>query len=292
MGYVLENSGYGTKMVLAGSWEDGYVDTVRTCHVSDLELNYARGWKRSDLSFLQALIGLEAIRIVDRLLDDISPLHSLVNLHFMSIHTYCRTHLDFSCFPKLEKCFLEWRRGAESVFECLSLKWLYLNCFKGKDSHAFTKLVNLERLIIGNGPLPDVRGLAALSNLRHLALYNLRNLSSLEGIEQLSSLRHLEVRGCRRIRNIDLVTQMSGLEVLDISNCGEIESLRPITGLPNLVHVDFIQDTNILDGDLSPLLTLPKLGDLGFRNRRHYSHKRQDFPQCLHPLRRDVEPWP
>jgi hypothetical protein len=38
-------------------------------------------------------------------------------------------------------------------------------------------------------------------------------------------------------------------------------------------------DTNIVDGDLSPLLGLPNLEFTAFTNKKHYNHKSDEFPR-------------
>jgi hypothetical protein len=48
-------------------------------------------------------------------------------------------------------------------------------------------------------------------------------------------------------------------------------------------RLDFFSfvDTNVLDGDLSPLLDLPKLRYVGTMDKRNYSHKMAEFNELL-----------
>lgn len=41
---------------------------------------------------------------------------------------------------------------------------------------------------------------------------------------------------------------------------------------PNLIDFRFV-DTNVLDGDLSPILDHPTIRSVGFLNKRHYNFK-------------------
>ena len=59
-------------------------------------------------------------------------------------------------------------------------------------------------------------------------------------------------------------------------DCGKVPSLRPISGLPNLRLLYFYGDTNVLDGELDYLRALP-LEDVAFKNRRHYSLRREEL---------------
>jgi hypothetical protein len=105
----------------------------------------------------------------------------------------------------------------------------------------------------------------------------LRRLGSLAGVEGLANLEELNIDTCRAIRSIEEVSALSRLRRLHLSNDGEIESLKPLDTLNGLEAVTFVESTNIVDGDLSPLVRQKNLRRVSFRNRRHYSHRREDF---------------
>jgi hypothetical protein len=88
----------------------------------ELELNHAKGWHGSDLSFLAEMPGLESFEIFDFKIKDIAPIHFLHNLKRFGITTYCSTEIKFSAFPRLESRGLEWRPKAASLFDCTTLK--------------------------------------------------------------------------------------------------------------------------------------------------------------------------
>src|SRR5262249_52476741 len=127
------------------------------------------------------------------------------------------------------------------------------------------------------GPISSLEGLGALAKLRSLRLGDLRKLKSLEGIQNLTELKSLEINTCRAIESIDQLSQLTNLEELYLNNLGKIRSLKPLIPLKRLMRFTFSESTEILDGDLSPLLSLPNLGLVSFQNRKHYSHKREDF---------------
>jgi hypothetical protein len=161
--------------------------------VVELELNYAKGWHGERLSFLAELPGLRSFEIFDFGIRDIRGIHHLHKLKRLGVTTYCTTAIDFSAFPELESCGLEWRPKATSLFECVTLKELFVNRYKGKDLTAFAKLVNLETLAILNSPIESLRGLGAVTKLRSLRLANLQRLSALSGIEPLAGLEELDI---------------------------------------------------------------------------------------------------
>ena len=62
--------------------------------------------------------------------------------------------------------------------------------------------------------------------------------------------------------------------MLNLTDCGELDSLAPLSGLRSLKALAFAgAKTTLRDGDLRPLLDLPKLSMVMFGARRHYSHK-------------------
>jgi len=73
------------------------------------------------------------------------------------------------------------------------------------------------------------------------------------------------------------LSSLVNLGILHLNDDGILESLGPIALLANLREVLFYETTNIADGNLAMLKKLPQLEKVSFQNRRHYSHKREDF---------------
>jgi hypothetical protein len=274
---TLENGIYGRRAVLNSGWADVMTAYFSSNRIVELELNQAKGWKGDNLSFLSRLPDLKLFEIFDFNIKDIAPIHSLRGLRRLGVTTYCSTEIHFSAFPYLESCGLEWRPKAALLFDCKTLKDLFINRYSGKGVASFAKLTNLESLAILNAPVENLLGFGTLKKLRSLRLANLRRLTSLAGIEQLTSLEELEIHTCRAITSITGVEYLSRLKKLHLNNDGKIASLKPLEKLTILESVLFYESTNIVDGDLSPLMRLKNLVRVSFQNRRHYSHKREDF---------------
>jgi len=130
----------------------------------------------------------------------------------------------------------------------------------------------LERLGISTSQITSIEGISQLTNLSALFLSNLTKLISLHGIGGLKNLETLEIVGCRKIGTILELENLRRLKRLELIKCGAIESLKPLTGLPMLEKFYFYEDTNIIDGDMSVLESLPMLNHTAFKNRKHYTH--------------------
>ena len=272
-----EQGDYGRRAVVTSAWSGEMTEHVLSNGIVELELNHGKGWRGTDVSFLARLPQLMGFKIIDFKISSVEPIHCLHELRALDVITYCRTEIRFSAFPRLEKCALEWRPKAASLFDCTTLKKLFVNRYKGNDTSSFAKLSNLESLAILNAPIKNLGGLGGLSKLRSLRLAGLTRLTSLKGIETLANLEELEIHTCRRIGSIEEVGSLPHLQKLQLDNDGDIESLKPLEKLNGLVSVFFCESTNIRDGDLSPLVRQKSLSRVSFQNRRHYSHRREEL---------------
>jgi Leucine-rich repeat (LRR) protein len=273
----LEKGKYGLRAVLRTAWSDEIASEIRTHRCLELEINHAKGWVGNDLSFLMTCPWLQALKIIDFKIQSVEPIHALHELRALEVMTYCRTELRFSAFPKLEDCALEWRPKAESLFDCLTLKSLFINSYKGRNLTEFSRLEKIESLAVLNSPIETLDGIASLEKLRFLRLGNLKKLQSLAGIEALTNLEELEVHTCCKIGTIKEIAALKKLRKLHLNNVGEINSLKPIDAIGGLESVLFYESTNIMDGDLSPLIRQKSLSSVSFQNRRHYSHRREEI---------------
>jgi hypothetical protein len=92
-------------------------------------------------------------------------------------------------------------------------------------------------------------------------------------ISTLYLLKWLSIDNNKNISNLNFLCELVQLEVLLINDGGNINSVKPLTNLTELKRVSFAGNTNILDGDLTPLTRLPKLTYLMFVPRKHYTHE-------------------
>lgn len=274
---ILEQGNYGLRAVLQSPWSEELKDFLLRKNVVELELNMAKGWSGEDLSFVSNFGNLQSINILDMRIKSIAPVQNLNNLRELGISTYCDTVLDYTRFPHLETCSLEWRKGSESLFKCHQLKKLFINSYRGKDTNLFSQLYNLESLRIYNASIKTLIGLKRLQKLKLLEIANFRTLTSLNGIENLVLLEELKIEGCRKITSINQVSSLRSLRKLSFCNGGDIQSLIPIQGLNNLEELYFYASTNVLDGNVSFLKNMPNLVRIAFRNRKHYSNKVEEI---------------
>ena len=277
--WLFEDGVYGTRMVMLGPWSERALDAVQSHGVVELYLNYAKGWE-GDLSFLESLAGIAKIqwlKVLDWSLEDLEPIHFLKELRHLSIHSFSEREIRFQEFPHLELVhYDQWHKNAGSLFLNKNLKDVWLNHYSGKNLRDFSRLPSLTSLALLNTRLESLNGVESLSKLESLEIANARRLVSLEGLEKVAGLRELKIYGCKKLKDIEPLRFLPHLKTVHLFNVGDLPSLRPIEGMDELETFFFIEDTNILDGDISPLLSCKNLKEVGFMNRLHYSHFEED----------------
>jgi hypothetical protein len=276
-GFILQSGVYGLRAILTAEWSEALGHQLLHEDIVELELNYAKGWKGNDIGFLSSLPDLAAVTVFDWTLDDVRPIHVLHKLRTLEISTYCKTEIDFATFPQLEDCALEWRPKAISIFDCKTLKKLFVNHYNLHETELFGRLTGLEELAILNAPVKNLLGLSRLHRLRKLRLAGLRGLTSLKGVESLVNLEELDINTCRKIRSIKEIGNLTRLRKLYLNDNGKIQSIKPIDELRHLESVLFCGSTEFVDGDLSPLTRQEHLTKVSFQNRHHYSHSRDEL---------------
>jgi len=245
---------------LTTPWRPEFAEALRSRGVTAMSVDVADGWPEEDVEFLHQV-------------PDLTDL-------FVSGRRGSRLKIQLSDAPStLRWLSLCWEKSrVEGLGQCRSLEHLEIRYFPRPDLTDITTLTKLQLLAIRMAsPLRTLAGISSLRDLRDLEIYRATQLDSLDGIQALDSLESLVVQTCRQVRSITPLASLRRLRTLNLNNCGEIASLAPVEGLNELRMVQFCESTNILDGDLSMLERLPKLSFLSFQNRRHYSHRREQF---------------
>lgn len=272
-----ENGLFGTKAIIRGIWQEPYLEIFNEKKVQELELNDGKGWCGNNIEFIKFLPKLKSLSIIDLRINSIESIHSLNGLKKLKLITYSKKPINFSNFPELEQCDFEWVKGSESLFRCNKLTRLSLNRFDNKTSTLFSNLNKLEKLTIMNSAIEDLVGLENLIQLNYLSITNLKNLSSLIGLQDLIQLEELEIYKCKKVSEISILLKLTNLRRLLLIDIGNILSIKGLENLTNLREFLFYESTNIIDGDLFPLTKLNFLHKISFQNRKHYSHKRENF---------------
>ncbi len=127
----------------------------------------------------------------------------------------------------------------------------------------------------------DFSGIERLPNLKRLELHSCIKLENDLGLSVLENmLEFLQINTSKKLQSVDEISKLRNLKTLRLNNCGPLKSLDFLRKLPHLIDFRFV-DTNVLDGDLSPIIEHPTLRSVGFFNKRHYNHTRKEIDSLL-----------
>ncbi len=297
--FLFRENDYGRALILDEKRINESVDFIKKHNILGLEINYTLGYSSKSLSCLSLFSeNIKHIRIVNHTVE-VSGLYNLKNLITLELGDESKQSIDFSFFKFLKRCFFSWRKGSESIFECNKLTHLGIEKFPFSDLTKIEVFKELVYLGIGNSKIESLNtsikllslkeislsylrgldsldGLSYFPNLNKLDLYNINSLINIKGVINCLELNFLSIEKCKLISDLSYLSTLKELKVLYLDNCGSIKSLKPLENLMKLDELHFIENTDILDGDLQFLLN-KRIKSLYFRDRRHYSHKRKEL---------------
>lgn len=132
---------------------------------------------------------------------------------------------------------------------------------------------NLLYLQLNSANIIDFTGIEKYSQLKRLELHYCTKLSGDAGLQTLcNSLEFLHINQSKKFHFSDQILKLKKLRVLCLNACAPVESLDFLRHFPNLIDFRFV-DTNVLDGDLRPIIEHPTLRTFGFLDKRHYNLK-------------------
>ena len=208
--YYLENlsdAGWGVNktLILQSNWKDKYRSILAKRSVDHLTLNWALGWKDTNIHFLSTLqdVGLKGITLVLSDAKDLNPLRYLLDLEVINItDTRYISCPDFATFPKLRILNINYRSPAKSLFNCKNLNTLGILQYPHKDLQPLSHMIDLRELCIyKSSKLESLSGINHLKNLELLDLYRCNKLASLDGIQHAPKLTRANtiINKCKHI---------------------------------------------------------------------------------------------
>lgn len=270
-GFQIERADSGTTLVVTDSWTSEAERVVVSGRVDGLDLNYAKGFKNTDLAFFRDW-PLKRVTVLARTVKDLSPIYRLSStLEALSVDTGWASTLDLAELPALKTLSAGWEQVAKSISEAPLLQDLFIRGYSELNLDPFRWNSRLRRLRLKDRPqIQSLHGISSLPGLEHLGVY-LAPLSDITAICELdpTQLRELHIESCR-VGSLEPVACATGLELLNASDCGDIASVEPIRLLQDLKVLWLFGTTRIVDGDLTPIAALPRLDELRMRPRKAY----------------------
>ena len=282
LGFHLEKGQGGATLVITGSSSKQAERVLDSGRADGLDLNYAKGFKDTDLAFMRPW-PLKRVTILARTIKDVTPIYALsASLESLSVQCAPTATIDLARLPSLTSLSAEWAQVRASIGEVPALNDLFLLSYSEVDVQPLRWNSQLVRLRFKDRPrLQSLAGLGALQAIEHLGVY-LAPLYDITALEDLppTGLRELHLESCR-ISDLTSVASAQCLRLLNMSDCGEVESLRPLSGLIDLEVLWLYGTTKVLDDDLAPIAGLPRLPELRMMSRKTYRPSVEDIQTTI-----------
>ena len=219
------------------------------------------------MSFIRDCRNLRGLEVYSWNVVDLTPVEELEQLEFLSIQVDLKKGFDLAHFPTLKTLRLFWKPSVVNLERCTYLDELNVVDYPGNDLRLIGGLLRLRTLKLTSKNIEALDGLDRLSSLRVLDLFECRNLGNLTGLEKAETLEELSLSNCVNVFLFPSLSSLSRLGSVAFHECGDVASLNFLVGCTALKTLHF-EGSNILDGDLSPVLELSNLEDLIFEGTR------------------------
>ena len=279
---MIEDLPEGRTLVVTSSWTAEAEAALDRSDVDGVWLNYARGFSEPDLSFVGEW-PIRRLLVLDRKITDLSPLGRLGRtLEELSVQAAPGTPVDLAGLPRLTSLAAAWDEVDDTLHEPEGLREIVTFDYDEVDLQPLSVQSSLENVTLKAAPR-----LESLYGVDHFALRKLqvalaRELEDIDALAIASqSLREVDFETCLGIYDIESLSELAQLRFLGISDCGRIPSIRPLVTLTQLECLYAWGSTRVEDGDLSPLLHLPRLKEIRMRDRREYRPSVREIADLL-----------
>jgi protein phosphatase 1 regulatory subunit 7 len=236
----------------------------------------------ADLSFLQEFPDLRYLEVFDQKRVDTRQLECLYNLRGLRIDTP-GAGIDFSWFPELELFVGDWHVDNCNLGHCRELRKLQLRQFKPRsaDLSDFADVTRLESLDIVKTDMSSLNGVESLEDLRYLEIAYAPKLKSFDALSNGDcGIREIGFESVKNVSSYKPLASLLFLRRLRLFSCAPMPDLKWTKGMNRLDQFSFVE-TNVEDGDLSPLLDLPALRYVGTMDKKHYNYKFKKLNELL-----------
>ncbi|AND41479.1 hypothetical protein [Cytobacillus oceanisediminis] len=180
----------------------------------------------------------------------------------------------FEQIPEKLQAYFNLKEDVFNEMELENIEYLTLWHHKKNKLGSFVGIPkNLLYLELNWSNLQDFLGIEKMNKLKRFELHYCTKLHNDFGLSGLSdTLEHLHINQSKKFVPNEELFSLKNLRVLRLNSCGNLENLNFLYHFPNLIDFRFV-NTNVLDGDLSPILDHPTIRSAGFLNKRHYNIK-------------------
>lgn len=273
-GFTLEEAPDGIDLVVTGDWTPRAAAALRDGQADGLVLNYARGFRERDLSFLRGL-PVRRLQLLARTIKNLSPVHDLgASLLALAVECDPRAEIELDRLPLLRRLSATWSQVRSTLRYVQRLEDLFLLAYDEGDLTPLTTVPSLASVVLKDRPaVQTLSGIEDLASLRQFSAHAAQRLDDITALGRTDRvmLTTLELPACKQVTDLTPTTACRSLRHLDLGDGGEIPTVKPLGALVELEGLYLYGSTHVLDGDLTPIAGLPRLSDFRMQNRPAYT---------------------
>ncbi len=178
---------------------------------------------------------------------------------------------------------IEYKGNKSTTNGVAGATYYIIHKFKTKAAgfHELNGVNSAEYLDVRFSNITSFLEISKLGKIKRLELVWCLKLESDAGLSEIKNdIEWLHIDTSRKFSPQKDLFELRNLKVLCLNGCGPLDNLRFLEQMPNLVDFRFV-DTNVIDGDLTPLIKHPSLVNAGFLDKRHYNFKSDDIHERL-----------
>lgn len=242
---------------------------------TQLGISEAQNPDLAEVSCLEAFEGVDKLHLMLDRKVDLAPLQQ----HAGELRAYyCNDDLnplvDCERFLSLESLGQSWTPGIRfaPAYPCLSRLSLTGAAPATEDLGFLRMAPQLRELNLFRSRVRSLDGLRYCRHLAALSLVQPRGLRDLTSLDTCSELAALTLESARHVEGlVDQLKHLGMLKKLVVTAAAPLPSLGFLRNLDRLDWFDF-SNTDVLDGDLQPLIEHPVLDFILFTAKKHFSH--------------------
>jgi len=244
---------------------DACIERYRYGGVDAVGVSPGIGFRDDDISFLRRIPNLRGVVMPRAGKYDLKVLAELPLLRLLVLAEFTQA-VNASIWPHLHELSVDWHTrlvlpSAGTPLTNLSM-WKYKG---GTDLAGLPLYPNLENLFLAQGSLQSLDGVERFRALRTIECVYMPKLRRVGAIGSLT-VEAVRFQNCPQIEDLAALAACPELKSLRLSKCAPLPNLSFLDDFSKLEDFRFV-NTNIIDGNLKPLLRLKSIGSL---DKRHY----------------------
>lgn len=231
-----------------------------------------------DPAFLEKLPAFSGVVVAEANSSRWTEISRLPDLQFLSLGGSRSNGFDFRRFRSLVDLRIGWHKDdiLPASFSLLKSLSLYGYAPKTRNLSCLPGFTALEELELVKARITSLEGVERFARIRELDVSYSRDLTSVKALVG-TSIERVHFEACPKVMDIPMLNGCPCLKSIRLASSGNLPSLGFLRVSKTIEEFRFVK-MEVLDGDMTPLLSLKSVG---FSDRRGYSHTSAEIAELI-----------